>query len=196
MEKFSSAYWDRQYLEKKLRCDIGYVSPPIRAYIDQLEDKSLRVLVPGAGNAYEVEYLYESGFLNTFFLDFSGKSIENFLARCPDFPQKQILKEDFFTHKGQYDLIIEQTFFSSVLPQQRGHFVDKLHELLTPGGKFAGLLFNHHFPFMEPPFGGTEEEYRKLFGKLFRIDIMETATNSIKPRIGRELFVKLSKPDC
>lgn len=195
MEKFSAEYWNRQYLENRLTWDIGYVSPPIKSYFDQLTDKSIRILVPGAGNAYEVEYLHQHGFLNTYLLDFSGKSIENFLKRCPDFPQDHIYKEDFFDHTESYDLIIEQTFFSSFPPEKRDRFARQIHRLLNVDGKYVGLVFNHHFRFEGPPFGGTELEYRKLFGKLLRIEIMETAFNSIKPRASRELFLKLRKAD-
>ena len=57
----------------------------------------------------------------------------------------------------------------------------------------VGLFFNHEFGNDFPPFGGTEEEYRKLFSDKFRIKYMETAYNSIKPRAGRELFILLQK---
>jgi len=195
LEKFSAEYWNKQYLQNRLAWDIGYVSPPIKAYFDQLADKSIRILVPGAGNAYEVEYLYHQGFQNTFLLDFSEKSVENFLDRCPDFPDDHIYKEDFFKHSGTYNLIIEQTFFSSILPEKRNQFAKQVYRLLNINGRYVGLLFNHHFPFEGPPFGGTEQEYRLLFNTLFEIDILETATNSIKPRSGRELFLNMRKAD-
>jgi len=195
LEKYSSEYWNQRYIENKAGWDIGYVSPPIKSYIDQLADRSIRILVPGAGNAYEVEYLYKQGFHNTYLLDFSEKSIENFLKRCPGFPQDHIFKEDFFTHQGHYDLIIEQTFFSSIPPEKRYDFAEQVFHLLKKGGKFVGLIFKHHFPFEGPPFGGTPSEYKSLFGKWLSIDIMETSINSIKPRFGREIFVKLRKAD-
>jgi hypothetical protein len=55
------------------------------------------------------------------------------------------------------------------------------------------LLFNREFNFPEPPFGGTENEYRALFSPLFEFKKMEIAHNSIKPRAGRELFIILQK---
>jgi len=193
LEKFSEEYWNRQYLESKTGWDIGYVSTPIKEFIDQLTNKSIKILVPGAGNAYEVEYLYKQGFTNTYLLDFSEHSIQNFLDRCPDFPTEQIISEDFFDHHGSYDLIIEQTFFSSILPHLRNRFAAHISKLLNTDGKFIGLIFNHHFRFEGPPFGGTEEEYNVLFSKYFAIEIMETAYNSIKPRRGREFFIMLRK---
>ena len=91
MEKFSSSYWNEHYLQNRTGWDIGYVSTPIKEYVDQLEDKQIRILIPGAGNAYEVEYLFISGFTNVFLLDFSEKSILNYLDRCPDFPADHII---------------------------------------------------------------------------------------------------------
>lgn len=149
--------------------------------------------MPGAGNAYEVEYLYNEGFSNTYLLDFSKKSIDNFLKRCPGFPENQIITSDFFKHQGTYDLIIEQTFFSSQPPEKRLEFTKQIYDLLATEGIYLGLLFSHHFGFEGPPYGGTYSEYIQLFSKYFSIAKMEEAHNSIKPRKGREFFVKLIK---
>lgn len=193
MEKFSSEYWEKQYIQEKARWDIGYVSTPLKTYFDQLENRDLRILVPGAGNAYEVEYLFNHGFQNTYLLDFSPRSISNFLSRCPNFPKDQIIRQDFFRHQGKYDLIVEQTFFSSIPRSNRGLYASKIDKLLNPGGKLVGLLFNHEFEFSNPPFGGSRKEYEDLFSSLFTINVMETAHNSIKPRANRELFLLLRK---
>lgn len=193
MEKFSSKYWNEYYLNNRTGWDIGYISTPLKDYFDQLENKDIRILVPGAGNAYEVEYLFHHGFSNTFLLDFSEQSILNFLSRCPDFPVDQIIKEDFFEHHGHYDLIVEQTFFSSIPQQKRKLYVQRAHELLRASGKIIGLLFSHEFDFEGPPFGGTAGEYQKLFSGKFSIDKLETAYNSIKPRGGREFFMLFRK---
>ena len=192
---FPVEYWDAHYLDRKPGWDMGSVSPPIREYIDQLQDKKLKILVPGAGRGWEVKYLFEQGFENTFLLDFSEKAIGQFRLLCPNFADSNIIHEDFFSHYGQYDLIIEQTFFSSLLPDQRTNYVQKMHELLKSGGKLCGLLFNHKFENSAPPFGDTEDVYEKLFFKYFQFTHFETAYNSIKPRAGREIFLLLKKID-
>ena len=193
MVKFSASYWDELYRKGHLRWDIGYVSAPLKAYFNQLNDKSLHILIPGAGNAYEAEYLFKKGFTKTCMLDFSSESILSFKKRFPDFPERNIIVENFFNHNKQYDLIVEQTFFSSILINQREVYAAKMHQLLNPGGKLVGLLFNHEFGIDEPPFGGTIEEYKALFDPFFMINKMEIAHNSIKPRAGRELFINLQK---
>ncbi|MFT7344682.1 MAG: hypothetical protein ACI9XP_001269, partial [Lentimonas sp.] len=50
-------YWSERYKNLNTQWDIGRVSPPLRAYFDQLTDKSARILIPGCGRAYEAEYL-------------------------------------------------------------------------------------------------------------------------------------------
>jgi hypothetical protein len=193
MEILSVDYWNQTYLNNRLSWDIGYVSTPLKAYFDQLKDKSLRILIPGAGNAYEAEYLWKQGFRNIFVLDFSEVAIQRFLSRFPEFPKENILKQDFFLHEKKYDLIVEQTFFTSIFPSQRQAYVEKTAQLLLPNGKLVGLFFNHHFSFDGPPFGGSQEEYRLYFSPYFHFKIFETAYNSIKPRKDRELFVLLEK---
>ena len=193
MEKFSSEYWNKRYLSDQTNWDIGYASPAIVEFIEKLGDKNLRVLVPGAGNGYEVEYLFHNGFHNAYLLDFSEQSILNFLSRCPDFPTHRIIHEDFFDVGGQFDLILEQTFFSSIPPHKRHMYAMKMHGLLKDNGILAGLLWSHAFDFEGPPFGGSRTEYEQLFTPFFKIETMEIANNSIKPRRGRELFIKLRK---
>ncbi len=193
MAGYPPDYWDNFYKAGKTGWDIGYVSTPLKEYFDQLDDKSVKILVPGAGNGWEVEYLYKEGFVNTFLLDFSEEAILSFKKRFPDFPELQIIKEDFFKHTGRYDLIVEQTFFSSLPRTLRNDYAGQVYKLLAPGGKLAGLLFNHAFPFDYPPYGGSPEEYSKLFKNQFKFLHFSTAYNSIKPRKGRELFVLLLK---
>ncbi len=193
MSSLSSGYWDQLYKSGQTTWDIGYISSPLKVYFDQLTDKSIKILIPGAGNAYEAEYLFENGFDKTFILDFSYESIKNFKSRCPEFPDNNLINDNFFEHFGQYELIIEQTFFSSIPREKRIEYAEKMFSLLKPGGKLIGLLFGHEFEFNGPPFGGTKQEYKKLFRSLFNIKTMEIAHNSIKPRHGRELFIILQK---
>ncbi len=45
-------YWTNRYKIESTGWDIGYASTPLKEYIDQLSDKTIRILIPGAGNAY------------------------------------------------------------------------------------------------------------------------------------------------
>ena len=64
--------------------------------------------------------------------------------------------------------------------------------LLKTDGKLIGLLFNSYFS-DGPTFGGDISLYESLFSGSFNIEIMDVAYNSIKPREGSELFIKMIK---
>jgi len=60
-------------------------------------------------------------------------------------------------------------------------------------GKIAGLLFDIVFEKQGPPFGGSRQEYTRLFEPLFDLQQFDTCTTSVKPRLGNELFVEMQK---
>ncbi len=191
--ELDATFWDNRYQEQNMGWDIGHISPPIKAYIDQLEDRSIHILIPGCGNAYEGQYLFEQGFTHTHLIDLSPTALANFAERVEGFPEAQLICEDFFQHEGQYDLIIEQTFFCAIHPSLRAAYAQQMHRLLKPGGKLVGLLFNDPLHDDRPPFGGTPLEYLGYFQPHFDTIYMKEAYNSIEPRMGRELFINLQK---
>jgi SAM-dependent methyltransferase len=193
MLELDEHFWNERYRSGTTGWDIGYISTPLKEYIDQLEDTELRILIPGAGNGYEAEYLLQQGFQNVTVIDISRVALHNLSARVPKFPNRQLLHQDFFEHIGTYDLVLEQTFFCALRPELRPSYVKKMYDLLVPGGKLVGLLFNIPLNMDAPPYGGSAAEYRKLFKGKFFIERMETAYNSIAPRQGNELFIKLIK---
>ena len=186
-------YWDIRYRENTTGWDIGHISTPLKEYFDQLKLKDLKILIPGAGNAYEAEYLYEKGFNNVFVNEWSETAVKDFYRRCVDFPRENIFIQDFFEHNGLYDIIIEQTFFCSLHPSRRPDYAKKVYELLKPGGKLVGLLFDDELYSDRPPYGGSKKEYDEYFRKYFNYRVFETAYNSIKPRAGRELFINFTR---
>lgn len=190
--ELNEKYWTERYINNNATWDAGSITTPLKEYIDQLKDKNMRILIPGAGNAYEAEYLFEQGFKNVFVLDISEEPLKNMSRRLPKFPPEHLLLEDFFEHKGIYDLIIEQTFFCALPKQLRSSYVLKMHDLLSPEGKLVGVLFDEELNRVEPPFGGDRKEYEEHFKPYFKINKMEVCYNSIKPRAGRELFINLS----
>ncbi len=192
---YPSEYWDRFFEEGRLGWDMGHVSPPLKAYFDQLKDKSVHILIPGSGNGWEAEYLFRQEFHHVYYHDFSLSAHRVFRDRVPEFPARHMLSDDFFLLKGQFDLVVEQAFFSSIPRNRREDYARRIYALLRPGGKFAGVVFNHEFNENIPPFGGSYEEYKKLFFKMFHVKHFALCRNSVKPRYGREFFFVLQKPD-
>ncbi|MEH6537357.1 MAG: methyltransferase domain-containing protein [Psychroserpens sp.] len=193
MKNLNGTYWDSRYNNNDEPWDLGEVSPPIKAYVDQLTNKSLRILIPGGGNSYEAEYLFNSGFKNVFVVDVSKTALDNIKNRVPDFPSEQLVHQDFFKFNMIFDLILEQTFFCALNPDLRPQYVSKMNDLLSENGKLVGLLFNVLLFSDHPPFGGSKEEYIEKFNSFFDILLMEEAYNSHITRVGRELFFKLKK---
>jgi len=123
----------------------------------------------------------------------SKVALANFKERVPSFKDEHLICDNYFNLHEKFDLIIEQTFFCALDPKLRMKYAEHTAQLLNPVGKLIGLLFNDKLNEDHPPFGGDKAEYRTYFEPYFHIDILQTATNSIKPRKGRELFIKFEK---
>lgn len=189
----NAGFWSERYKTGNTGWDIGEISRPLKEYIDQLENKDLHILIPGAGNAWEAEYLFKKDFSGIFIADIAREPLENFANRVPLFPKDHLLHTDFFNIEKEFDLILEQTFFCALPVDKRPDYAKQAHKILKPGGKVVGVLFD--FPLTEtgPPFGGNKEEYLMYFSRYFSIEILEPCYNSIKPRMGNELFFKFQK---
>lgn len=190
---FSKQYWDAKWQSNTIGWDIGYASPAICRYLDQYPNKNAAILIPGCGNAYEAEYLVENGFTNITLIDISVEAFKKIHQKFEYNSQVKVLSEDFFQHQGQYDLIIEQTFFCAILPNKRKEYAEKTASVLREKGKIIGLLFNKTFERPGPPFGGSTYEYKSIFTPCFKIKTMEQCYNSITPREGSEIFIILDK---
>lgn len=185
-------YWTTRYAENQTGWDIGSAAAPIVEYAGQLTDKNVRILIPGAGNAWEAEHLFRAGFQKVTVLDISGTPLHAFAARVPEFPATQLVCENFFEHRAEYDLILEQTFFCSFppLPENRAAYARKMAELLRPGGKLVGLWFDIPLggDLIKRPFGGSRAEYLGYLTPYFTVKTFAPCYNSIPPRAGTELF--------
>ncbi|MBL7892069.1 MAG: methyltransferase domain-containing protein [Bacteroidia bacterium] len=186
-------FWDDRYQSGDIGWDMGQVSPPLKAYIDQLTDKNIRILIPGCGNAYEAEYLLQKGFKNITLIDIAPALVNKLREKYSNNPNIKIVLADFFEYTAEFDLVLEQTFFCALDPALRTNYRDKMYSLLSPNGKLVGLLFNTEFEKEGPPFGGTKAEYEKLFSDKFKLVVFEHCYNSHPKRKDNELFIILKK---
>ena len=188
----SPTYWNDRYVAGRTEWDVGALTPPLRDYFAQLPGPDpRRILIPGAGRAYEAEYLHVAGYPNVWVADVAPAALAALQARVPDFPAAHLLRQDFFSLPAapRYDLIVEQTFFCALDPTLRPAYAQQCARLLRPGGTLVGLLFDTTFSRPGPPFGGSRDEYRAYFAPYFDFVHFDTAYNSIPPRQGRELFI-------
>jgi hypothetical protein len=123
-------YWDARWEKQETGWDIGYPSPAITKYMDGIADKNTAILIQGCGNAYEAEYLLNQGFTNITLIDIAQQAVDNLKHKFSNNHEITILCEDFFEHKGTYDLILEQTFFSAIPPFRRKEYAAKMQEIL------------------------------------------------------------------
>jgi len=187
-------YWKNRYQNQETGWDIGYASTPITQYFNTIEDKSIRILIPGAGNAHEAEYLYKQGFTNVYICDWAEEPLQNFAERVPSFPKEQLICTDFFTiDLAPFDIIVEQTFFCALPPTMRWQYITKMYQLLKPTGELIGLMFKFPLSSFGPPFGGSLTEYKQYFKPFFDNISIKESTDSIKPRKGSEYWIELSK---
>ncbi len=186
-------YWNQRWQKSETGWDIGQASPAITEYMSQYSHKNAAILIPGCGNAYEAEFLISNGFTNITLIDIASKAVERLNEKFADKLQVKVMCEDFFEHNGNYDLIIEQTFFCAIQLNRRKEYAKKTASILNTNGKIIGVLFNKEFNQPLPPFGGSPDEYKPLFEPYFSIKTMEECFNSISPRARSEVFVNLIK---
>ena len=190
----SKEFWEAKYDKGQDGWDLGQTAPALRLYIDQLKDKSLKILIPGAGYAHEAEYLHAQGFDNVYVVEIAEQAIAAIKKRIPNFPEDRLIEADFFDLTDtDFDIVLEQTFFCAIKPEQRQDYADKMAALLKPGGKIAGIMFDFPLTHAGPPYGGGADEYKKYFKKDFTRQIMERNNFSVMKRAGRELFVKIKR---
>lgn len=185
------AYWQQRYDEQTTGWDIGRISDPLKAYIDQLEDNGLRILIPGCGFGHEARYLAEKGFTRVNVIDLVDAAIQPLRTSCPTV---NCITGDFFAldQAAAFDLILEQTLFCAIDPTLRSRYIEQVAYLLQPGGKYAGVLFDRDFE-GGPPFGGNSTEYAQYLQPHFSSFSLTPCYNSIPQRSGTEVFVKAVK---
>ena len=188
---FDEQYWTERYDAGKDGLDLGCISPPIKEYIDQLTNKDIKILIPGAGNSHEAEYIHNQGFTNLYVCDISNVPLDNLKERVTTFPVDNLIHGNFFEIQDKFDLVLEQTFFCALNPSLRQDYIEQMSKIIKPKGNLIGLLFSMEFDREGPPFGGVINNYKAMFSKKFDIRVITPCTNSIESRMGSELFINM-----
>ena len=188
---FDEQYWTERYDAGKDGWDLGCISPPIKEYIDQLTNKDIKILIPGAGNSHEAEYIHNQGFTNLYVCDISNVPLDNLKDRVTTFPIDNLIHGNFFEIQDEFDLVLEQTFFCALNRLLRQDYIEQMSKIIKPKGSLIGLLFSMEFDREGPPFGGVINNYKAMFSKKFDIRVITPCTNSIESRMGSELFINM-----
>ena len=188
--------WKRHYDKDDLGWDLGQVAPP---FLNLFESKTIfpgKTLVPGCGRGHEVIFLAENGFEVTA-VDYSSGAVNYLKSTVQERKLKcKILHMNFFAidsaHNGVYDLLIEQTFFCAISPEQRPSYVSTVARALKQGGMLAGLFY-HTGEEGGPPFNTTREDILKHFSDSFKIQQLSKSEDSAEQRKNKEWLVILVK---
>jgi len=188
--------WQRHYDEGDLGWDLGQVAPPFVTLFESNLIVPGKTLVPGCGRGHEVVYLAENGFDVTA-VDYSVGAV-NHLKAVVEKRQlnTRILHMNFFeldpAYNEIYDLLIEQTFFCAISPEQRPMYVATVARALKKGGMLAGLFY-HTGQEGGPPFNTTQDDIVKSFSDSFEIRELAQAKNSAEQRKDKEWLAILVK---
>lgn len=191
-QHLDKAYWTQRWENTETGWDVGSAVPAITDFFKTLEDKNVSVLIPGCGNAYEASALWKQGYRDITIVEIVSAKAQELQEQFAG-TSIQVVNDDFFNLTGMYDYIVEHTFFCSLLPEDRAKYVTQVYNLLKNDGLLVGLLFSSEFQKQGPPFGGASSQYQILFSACFSKIDMQPCYNSIKPRSGNELFIRIAK---
>jgi len=172
-------FWTVRYAAGKMPWDFGGVPLALKSFLERSSVPG-RVLIPGCGSGYEIQAFHAAGY-DVSAIDFSPAAIEQ-AKRVLGFLAEQVLLGDFFTYdfgERRFDLIYERTFFCSMTPSRWPEYVNRMADLLLPGGRLIGVFLYGQRPSSGPPFPLTEPEAEQLFKKRFQLLRSEAMTDSL-----------------
>lgn len=190
--------WIEAWKEERTPWDAG-ASPPILEYL--VEQGALPggvALVPGCGSGYDVLTL-ASDERRVIGLDLATGARKRFETlreeRGVPAEHAEVRVANFFdfTTDTDVDLIWDYTFLCAIEPDMRAAWVEKMHQLLAPGGELVTLIFPvrslEERPASDasgPPYPLHPELVRELVTPRFEPISLEPVETSLPGREGME----------
>jgi SAM-dependent methyltransferase len=172
-------FWTVRYVAGKTPWDFGGVPSALKSFLQRSSNPS-RILIPGCGSGYELQAFHAAGY-DVSAIDFSPAAVDQARRVLGSLAERVILG-DFFTHdfgQRRFDLIYERTFLCSMTPSRWPDYVNRMADLLLPGGKLIGVFLYGQLSSSGPPFPLTEPEAEQLFNKRFKLARSEAMTDSL-----------------
>jgi SAM-dependent methyltransferase len=159
-------FWDARYATGETPWDFHGVPAALKAFLKTSGAGS--VLIPGCGAGYEVRTFHEAGWQVTA-IDFSPVAVERARSELGVL-ESCVVQGDFFAHDfgRNFDVIYERTFLCALPPDLRPAYVDRMTQLLRPGGKLVGI-FLYGEQAEPPPYPLSSEKARELFKEKFSL---------------------------
>ena len=161
-------FWTVRYAAGKTPWDFGGVPSALKSFLERSSVPG-RVLIPGCGSGYEIQAFHAAGY-DVSAIDFSPAAVEQ-AKRVLGVLAGRVIFGDFFTHdigERRFDLIYERTFLCSMTPSRWPEYVNRMGELLSPGGRLIGVFLYGQKSSSGPPFPLTEPEAEQLFKETLR----------------------------
>jgi SAM-dependent methyltransferase len=172
-------FWTDRYAAGKIPWDFGGVPSALKLFLERSSVPG-RVLIPGCGSGYEIQAFHAAGY-DVSAIDFSPAAVDQ-AKRVLGSLAERIILGDFFTYdfgKRRFDLIYERTFLCSMTPTRWPKYVNRMADLLVPGGRLIGVFLHGETRSSGPPFPVTELEAEQLFKKRFELARTEAMTDSL-----------------
>jgi hypothetical protein len=172
-------FWTVRYASSKTPWDFGGVPSALKSYLERSSAPG-SILIPGCGSGYEIQAFDAAGY-DVSAIDFSPAGVEQAKRVLGSLAERVVLA-DFFTHdfgERRFDLIYERTFLCSMTPSGWPEYVDRMAELLLPGGRLIGVFLYGQTLSSGPPFPLTEPQAEQLFKKRFQLLRSEVMTDSL-----------------
>jgi SAM-dependent methyltransferase len=172
-------FWTVRYAAGKTPWDFGGSPSALKSFFERTPGPG-RILIPGCGTGYEVQAFHAAGY-EVSAMDFSPAAVEQ-AKRVLGFLAERVIWGDFFTYdfgQRRFDLIYERTFLCSMTPSRWPEYVNRVAELLSPGGRLIGVFLYGQRSSSGPPFSLTETDAHQLFKKHFKLVRSEVMTDSL-----------------
>ena len=194
LSPFNPAYWERSYQSGEMGWDLGKSTPIFDQWIKTCKE-SLSICILGAGNGWDAINFAVMGHMVTA-VDFAKSAVRNMqIATEQNNLEIDIRHMDIFdlnlVYANHFDVVLEYTCFCAIDPSRRREYLKMVRHILKPEGELVGLLFPIDKQPSEggPPYAVLLEPTFELISEYFTLIKHEISSLSVKPRIGREIFV-------
>ena len=172
-------FWTARYAANQTPWDFGGVPSALKSFLKRSSAPG-RVLIPGCGSGYEIQAFHAAGYAVSA-IDFSPAAVDQ-AKRVLGSLADRIILGDFFTYdfgERRFDLIYERTFLCSMTPTRWLEYVNRMADLLLPGGSLIGVFLYGQRGSSGPPFPITEPEAEQLFKQRFELVRSEPTTDAL-----------------
>ena len=172
-------FWTVRYAAGKTPWDFGGVPLALKSFLERTSVPG-RILIPGCGSGYEVQAFHAAGY-DVSAIDFSPAAVAQAKRVLGELAERVVLG-DFFTYnfgERRFHLVYERTFLCSMTPSRWPEYVNRVAELLSPGGRLIGVFLYGQRSSSGPPFSLTDTDAQQLFKKHFKLVRSEVMTDSL-----------------